>query len=80
MTIEDIVTQFSLFLQNQDLILRGVLFILLLLFLLFTLTLGRQIDILTKVINQVTFSPIFKLVGYGMTIVTLILLVLVIIV
>lgn len=80
MTIEDIVTQFSLFLQNQDLILRGVLFVLLLLFLLFTLTFGRQIAILTKVVNQVTFSPIFKLIGYGLTVMTLILLVLVIIV
>ncbi len=80
MTIEDIYTQFTLFFQNQDLILKGILFVLLLLFLLFTLVFGRQIDILTKVINQVTFSPIFKLMGYGLTVVTLILLVLVIIV
>lgn len=80
MTFGDIIAQFSLLLQNQDLILKVVLFLLLILFLLFTLVFGRQIALLTNVINQVTFSPIFRLIGYSLTVATLVLLVLVIIV
>ena len=80
MTIQDIFLQITLFLQNQDLILKVVLSLLLLLFTLFTLVFGRQVAILTTVVNQVTFSPIFKLFSYGLTIAAIILLVLVIIV
>lgn len=49
--------------QDQDLILKTILIILLTLYILFALILTRQIFYFNSIINLVTFSPIFKIIA-----------------
>lgn len=80
MTFQDIINNFMGVLQDQNALLKVVLILLLLLFALFTLILARQISLLTKLLNQVTFSPIFKMIAYATVVLTLTLLLFVILV
>lgn len=74
MTINDLYNSFLALIQNQDLILRTALGALLLLYLLFAFVLARQISLLTGLINQVTFTPVFIFIAYGVAVATLLLL------
>lgn len=75
MTLNELYNSLLAFIQNQDLILRTALGALLLLFLLFAFVLARQISLLTGLINQVTFTPIFKMIAYSVAVITLLLLI-----
>ncbi|MGE5042219.1 MAG: DUF5657 family protein [Candidatus Levyibacteriota bacterium] len=61
-------------------ILKIVLVLLSLLFLLFTILLARQISLLTKQINQASFSPIMRFIGYLFVMATLTILIIIILV
>lgn len=63
MTIQELLQIISSFIFNQDLVTRGLLLILLFVYVLFSIVLTRQIFILTKVIDQISFSPIFKMIA-----------------
>lgn len=80
MTIQDIFLIIKNFLENQDQILKTVLILLSLLFLLFTIIVSRQISLLTNQLNQVSFSPVLKFLGYFLILATLTILVLTILV
>lgn len=79
MNISDIVTLLNST-QGQNVILKIVLILLSLLFLLFTILLSRQISLLASQINQVSFSPILRFLGYFFVLATLTLLIVVILV
>ncbi len=59
MTIEEL---FAL-LSNQDILFKFGLVILILLYIIFAILVYVQINSLNKVVNQVSFSPIFKFLG-----------------
>lgn len=68
------------FLTDQNLVLKIVLILLELLFTLFALVLSRQISLLTNMLNQVSFTPIFKMISYAIVLASLTLLVITILV
>lgn len=80
MTIQDFLTFFVNFAAIQDIIIKTILVLLIILFALFALVLARHISLLTNLVNQVSFTPIFKLLAYGTVFVSIALLVLVILV
>jgi len=59
----ELIQQIIAIVTNQNLIAKGILIILLTMYLLFSLILSRQIFLLNNTVNQVTFSPVFKLLG-----------------
>lgn len=61
MTIFDVFQSFLTFITNQDQIAKSILLVLLIMYSLFALVLARQIFILTTIIDQISFSPIFKI-------------------
>lgn len=71
MTLQDIIDSLSQLAANPNVIIKVGLVLLMLMFLLFALVIARQISILTKLVNQVTFSPIFKVIAYGLVVTTL---------
>ncbi len=80
MDITGIIAFFTSFLSNQNQILKIVLILLELLFALFTLVLARQITLLTNMLNQVSFTPIFRFIAYALIIASIALLVITILV
>lgn len=66
------------FFSDPEVFVKIVLILLVLLFLLFTIIFARQTSHLLNLVNQVSFSPIFKSIAYGMIVLTLLLLVAVI--
>ncbi len=80
MDITSILANISSILSNQNQILKIVLILLELLFALFTLVLARQITLLTNMLNQVSFTPIFRFIAYALIITSIILLVITILV
>ncbi|KKQ93452.1 MAG: hypothetical protein A3C27_01270 [Candidatus Levybacteria bacterium RIFCSPHIGHO2_02_FULL_39_36] len=50
--------------SNQDLLFRIILIILISFYILFALILAMQIRNLNRIVNQITFSPIFKLLSF----------------
>ena len=78
MNILDIFTNISLILQDQNLLVKIALSLILIMFLLFTIILARQTSSLTTLINQTTFSPAFKMTAYLLAVTTLLLLIAVI--
>lgn len=63
---------------NPDTFVKTALILLTLLFLLFTIIFTRQTSHLLNLVDQVSFSPIFKSIAYGMIAITFLLLVAVI--
>jgi hypothetical protein len=78
MNIVDIFNNIITFLKNQELLVKASLSLVIILFSLFTVIMARQISALTDIVNQVTFSPIFKFTAYVLIGITFILLVIVI--
>ncbi|HMS22295.1 MAG TPA: hypothetical protein PKA38_00880 [Candidatus Levybacteria bacterium] len=74
MSLEDIITNVTNFLNSPDVFIKIALVLLELLFLLFTIVLTRQISSLTKLVNQVSFSPVLKFIAYSVIFGTLLLL------
>ncbi|MBP6913134.1 MAG: hypothetical protein KBC00_00805 [Candidatus Levybacteria bacterium] len=74
MNLETIITNITNFLNSPDIFVKIALVLLELLFLLFTIILARQISSLTKLINQVSFSPVLKFTAYTVIFSTLLLL------
>lgn len=71
MTLQDIIDSLSQLAAHPNMIIKVGLILLMLLFLLFALVIARQISILSTLANQITFSPIFKVVAYGLVLTTL---------
>lgn len=63
MTGPELIQLIVTFFTNQNLIAKVILIILLVMYLFFSLILSRQIFLLNNTVNQITFSPIFKLLG-----------------
>lgn len=80
MNIQDISHFINNILSNQNEILKIVLILLSLLFLLFTIILARQISLLTNQLNQVSFSPVLRFLGYAFILTTLTMLIVIILV
>ncbi|MFI5265266.1 MAG: DUF5657 family protein [Candidatus Levyibacteriota bacterium] len=78
MDIQTIFASLASVLSNQNEILKIILILLLLLFSLFTLVLSRQVSLLTGMFNQVSFTPMLKLITYLIILTTVALLVIVI--
>lgn len=60
MNISDLIQLIVSILTNQDLVLKSVLTIFLVMYTLFAIIVARQIFVLNEIINQVSFSPVFK--------------------
>lgn len=71
MNVQDIINSITTLLGNQNQLLKAILILLALLYLLFTLVLARQITLLTNILNQVSFTPIFRFLAYAVAIATL---------
>lgn len=80
MNISEIIARFPALLTTQDGLIKLALILILIIFLLFTLTLARQINSLTNLVNQVSFTPVLRLLGYSLVAATLTLLIFVILV
>lgn len=78
--ISEIIARFPALLTTQDGLIKLALILIMIIFLLFTLILARQINSLTNLVNQVSFTPVFKLIAYGVVAATLALLLFVILV
>lgn len=74
MDIIQLIQNFITFFQDPNAFIKIALILLLLLFLLFTITLARQISHLIDLVDQVAFSPVFKGIAYGLSLITLLLL------
>ncbi len=78
MTIQDLLLSIKDILENQNQILKIVLILLSTIFLLFTIIVSRQISLLTNQLNQVSFTPVLKFLGYVLILATLTILIAVI--
>ncbi len=78
MTLQDVFLAVKDLLENQNQILKVVLILLSTLFLLFTIIVSRQISLLTVQLNQVSFSPVLKFIGYLLILATITILIAVI--
>lgn len=78
MDINILLQQLVSFFQNPDGFLKIAFILILLLFLVFTVVLARQISLLIELVDQVTFSPVFKLIANTLSIFTILLLIAVI--
>lgn len=78
MTIQDLLLSIKDILENQNQILKIVLILLSTIFLLFTIIVSRQISLLTNQLNQVSFTPVLKFLGYLLILATLTILIAVI--
>jgi hypothetical protein len=58
----DLITLFNSFLNGQDVLYKIALIIFMILYSLFALILFIQVNSLIKVVNQIKFTPVFKLV------------------
>lgn len=74
MDINQLFQEIIAFFMNPNLFAKTALILLLSLFLLFTLVLGRQIALLLNLVDQVTFTPVFRFIVYGLSFATLTLL------
>lgn len=64
MTISDIFQIISNIIANQDFLFRIILIVFLSLYALFSLVVAREISLLNNIVNQISFSPIFKLLAW----------------
>ena len=78
MTIQNLLLSIKDILENQNQILKIVLILLSTIFLLFTIIVSRQISLLTNQLNQVSFTPVLKFLGYVLILATLTILIAVI--
>lgn len=60
MTIIEIIQFILSIITNQDLVLKLILVVFLVLYTLFAIIVARQIFILNEIVNQISFSPVFK--------------------
>ncbi|RJQ27432.1 hypothetical protein C4577_01210 [Candidatus Parcubacteria bacterium] len=60
MDIFNIFNSFSSIVSDQNIISKYILIILVSLYILFAIVFAKQINILNGIVNQITFSPIFK--------------------
>lgn len=78
MNIQDILNYLGQLSNNQDILVKIALILVLLLFTLFTLVLARQISVLTHLIYQVNFSSVLQGLAYALTFLSILLIVIVI--
>lgn len=75
MSITDIIQLIQTLFSNQDLIVKIILIVLLSLYVLFAIIVSRQIFVLNEIVNQISFSPIFKILSVIHVIIAILLLV-----
>lgn len=79
MTFPDYLQLFQSIFGNQSFIIKGVLIILLFLYSIFSLIVMLQIQRLNEIVNQLSFSPLFKFLAVMHSLAAVILLILTVI-